>query len=130
MRSSKQHPGALPASVAATVGSRLAGSPDEELFTLRLQRWWPDLHDGLASVYGAQAEDTAVRLLELAADAYAVRDPELQRLRPGRTLEPDWFQRRGCWATPPTPTGSPATLAGVAEHGRLPARAGRHATCT
>jgi len=93
MRSSKQPTDALPAAVLAAVESRLAGSPGAELFTLRLRRWWPHLHDGLASVYGAQAEATAVRLVELAADAYAARDPELVRLDLIRSLEPDWFQQ-------------------------------------
>ena len=95
MHSSQQPTGALPASAAA-VESRLAdavGSAGAELFLLRLQRWWPDLHDGLASVYGAQAEDTAMRLIELAADAYAAREPELKRLDLVRSLEPDWFQQ-------------------------------------
>jgi amylosucrase len=96
MHSSQQPTGVLPASAAAAVESRLVdavGSAGAELFLLRLQRWWPDLHDGLASVYGTQAEDTAVRLIELAADAYAAREPELKRLDLVRSLEPDWFQQ-------------------------------------
>ncbi|HEX8079294.1 MAG TPA: alpha-amylase family protein [Jatrophihabitans sp.] len=96
MHSSQQPTGALPASAAAAVESRLVeavGSAGAELFLLRLQRWWPDLHDGLASVYGTRAEDTAVRLIELAADAYAAREPELKRLDLVRSLEPDWFQQ-------------------------------------
>ena len=64
-----------------------------ELFELRLQRWWDDLHDGLAAVYPAEiVPATAARLVGLAAAAYRDRDPDLQRLDQARTLEPDWFQ--------------------------------------
>lgn len=96
MHSSQQPTGALPAAAVAAVESRLAGAVsagDAELFLLRLHRWWPDLHDGLAAVYGAQAADTAARLIELAADAYAAREPELKSLDLVRSLEPDWFQQ-------------------------------------
>src|SRR5690348_12330394 len=93
MHSSQQTTGSIPPAVMAAVDSRLAGSSGHELFTLRLQRWWPDLYDGLASVYPAQVDALAVRLVELAARAYADRDPELTRLDLVRSLEPDWFQQ-------------------------------------
>ena len=32
-----------------------------ELFRLRLDRWWPDLADGLVAVYGSAAADRAGR---------------------------------------------------------------------
>ena len=63
-----------------------------ELFELRVRRWWYDLHDGLAGVYGDRADELAGRLVRLAAAAYRQRDPELARLDLVRTLEPDWFQ--------------------------------------
>ena len=63
-----------------------------EMFELRVRRWWPDLHDGLAGVYGDVADDLAGRLVGRAAAAYRERDPELRRLDLARTLEPDWFQ--------------------------------------
>jgi amylosucrase len=83
----------LPPSVLAVVDARLDDSSGRELFTLRLQRWWDDLNDGLLAVYGSQAEATAVQLVDLAASAYAVREPELARLDVVRSLEPDWFQQ-------------------------------------
>ena len=76
----------------AVVAARLGDAPGRELFELRLQRWWDDLHEGLLSVYGPRAEATAVRLVERAADAYATRDKALHRLDAVRGLEPDWFQ--------------------------------------
>ena len=115
MRSSKQPPATIPPAVLAAVDSRLAGSAGQELFTLRLQRWWPDLHDGLASVYGARAEATAVRLMELAADAYAAREPELARLDLVRSLEPDWFQQPETMGYAAYADRFAGTLAGVAD---------------
>ena len=65
-----------------------------ELFTLRLERWWPDLVQGLTAVYGARASPSlAVRLAELAATAYRDRDPDLHRLDLVRGLQPDWLQQ-------------------------------------
>ena len=115
MRSSQQPTGSIPPAVSAAVDSRLAGSAGHELFTLRLQRWWPDLQNGLASVYGAQAEATAVRLVELAADAYLARDPELARLDLVRSLEPDWFQQPEMMGYAAYADRFAGTLAGVAE---------------
>jgi amylosucrase len=114
MRSS-QPPSAIPPAVLAAVDSRLAGSAGHELFTLRLQRWWPDLHDGLAAVYGAQADATAVRLIELAAQAYAARDPELTRLDLVRSLEPDWFQQPDMMGYAAYADRFAGTLAGVGD---------------
>ena len=77
------------------VADVLAGlSPDRrELFELRVARWWPDLHAGLAGVYPAwQVEALDARLLRLAATAFRDRDPELARLDMARTLDPGWFQ--------------------------------------
>ncbi len=65
-----------------------------DLFELRVQRWWPDLHAGLSEVYSPQeVEELEARLLYLAATAVRDRDPELARLDQARTLDPGWFQR-------------------------------------
>ncbi|NIZ90084.1 amylosucrase [Kineococcus rubinsiae] len=115
----------MPARPAAPAGPPvpddvLAGLSAErrELFDLRVQRWWPDLRDGLADVYPAEVVDgLAQRLLASAAAAYAEREEDLHRLDQERTLRPDWFQE-------PTMLGYAAyterfagTLAGV--HDRL-----------
>ncbi|NHC46256.1 alpha-amylase family protein [Motilibacter aurantiacus] len=84
-----------PAPAHAAAGQALAGLPEHrrELFAVRLDRWWADLHAGLAAAYGQPAAgDLALRVVRLAAAAYRARDPELHRLDQARTLEPDWFQ--------------------------------------
>jgi amylosucrase len=64
-----------------------------ETFGLRLDRWWQDLIDGLHGAYPAEAADElALRLVRIAAEGFAARDPELSRLDAERTLRPDWFQ--------------------------------------
>ena len=62
-----------------------------ELFALRLDRWWRDLHDGLSAVY-AGPDALVQQVVALAAQAFLDRDPELARLDQARTLEPDWLQ--------------------------------------
>lgn len=65
-----------------------------EVFALRLDRWWPDLAEGLTAVYGAeQTDDVALSLAELAATAYRDRDTDLHRLDLVRSLQPDWLQQ-------------------------------------
>ena len=65
-----------------------------ELFALRLERWWPDLVEGLQAVYGDRATPAvALRLALLAATAYRDRDPDLHRLDLVRSLQPDWLQQ-------------------------------------
>ena len=86
---------AVPVVVTDSAREVLAGLPEHrrELFDLRLERWWPDLYDGLRGAYQpADADALAVRLVRAAADAYAERDPELLRLDLRRMLEPDWLQ--------------------------------------
>jgi amylosucrase len=63
-----------------------------ELFEARLERWWPDLVEGLAAAYD---DPVAVggRVVVLAARAFAERDDALHALDLRRTLAPDWFQR-------------------------------------
>jgi amylosucrase len=67
-----------------------------ELFALRLDRWWPDLVEGLTALYGEQASaDVALRVTELAATAYRDREPDLHHLDLARSLQPDWLQQSG-----------------------------------
>ncbi|MEP6852914.1 MAG: alpha-amylase family protein [bacterium] len=84
-----------PASAHRAAAAALNGLPEHrrELFGLRLDRWWQELDDGLQAVYPKAAADTlARRLVDLAARAFAERDPDLARLDAVRTLGPDWFQ--------------------------------------
>ena len=61
----------------------------KKLFALRLDRWWPDLIEGLVALYDAPVtRDVALRVAELAATAYKDRDPDLHRLAKSlRTME-------------------------------------------
>lgn len=83
----------IPADVRAAAAPALEGldSARREVFELRLERWWPDLRDGIAAVYPGDTTLVA-GLVASAARAYAERDPELHRLDQQRTLAPDWFQ--------------------------------------
>ncbi len=76
------------ADVLATVSAER-----RETFELRVQRWWPDLHAGLVTLYPPDdVAELEATLLDLAATAYAERHPDLHRLDQVRTLRPDWFQ--------------------------------------
>ncbi len=115
------------ASLDAALSSAVASALDElagleparaEMFELRLRRWWHDLRDGLAGVYGDEADDLAARLARLAAAAYRERDPELRRLDLARILEPDWFQSPSMIGYAAYPDRFATDLAGV--RSRLP----------
>ncbi|HET6210867.1 MAG TPA: alpha-amylase family glycosyl hydrolase, partial [Jatrophihabitans sp.] len=87
-----------------------------ELFGLRLDRWWPDLRDGLVAVYGsAAADELAGRLIRVAAIGYATREPELALLDQVRTLTPDWFQAPGMLGYAAYADRFATDLAGVAD---------------
>ena len=87
-----------PADVQAAAAGALDDLPEHrvEEFALRLDRWWADLHDGLAGAYDdATAGRLAREVVLLAAAAYREREPELLRLDRARTLQPDWLQSPG-----------------------------------
>ncbi|MGS0685230.1 alpha-amylase family protein [Nakamurella sp. GG22] len=84
-----------PAHIHTAADEELLDEPDHQrqLFGLRLDRWWSDLHDGLAAVYRPdQAAHLERRLVRAAAAAFRDRDPDLARLDMRRTLDPSWFQ--------------------------------------
>jgi amylosucrase len=74
--------------------SAVAGLPAHrrELFDARVERWWPDLVDGLAAVYDDPVS-VGQRVVALAGRAFAERDDDLHALDLRRSLAPDWFQR-------------------------------------
>ncbi|WP_136314468.1 alpha-amylase family protein [Actinomyces procaprae] len=85
----------VPQEVRDAVDAALAGLPraEREIFTTRVERWYPDVSDGLLTLYGEPAAGrTAVTLLAEAARAYAARSPELRHLDLARTLDPAWVQ--------------------------------------
>jgi amylosucrase len=63
-----------------------------ETFELRLEQWFPDLHDAVTAVY-PDPDAVAATLVDIAARAYAARPEDLHRLDQRRLLEPDWFQQ-------------------------------------
>ena len=84
-----------PADMHAEAHAILRDRPrhQQELFGLRLDRWWRDLDDALTAVYGPErAPDLERRLVRIAATAFGERDPEMHRLDLQRTLDPAWFQ--------------------------------------
>ena len=68
---------------------------ERDIFLTRAEAWYPDLLDGLTTLYGDAGEEEALNLLALAARAYAERDYELRRLDLARTLDPAWAQHPG-----------------------------------
>ncbi len=67
---------------------------DRQIFQLRLQRWFQNLHDGLAPVYGHRKDFNGFvqRLIEKMALAFVDRPAALKLLDMKRDLQPDWFQ--------------------------------------
>jgi amylosucrase len=85
----------MPAPVLSAMKDGLvdADAATQEMFDARLRRWWPDLRDGLAAVYGGHdIAALAARMVGIAARAVAQRPADLRRLDLERTLRPDWFQ--------------------------------------
>jgi amylosucrase len=69
-------------------------TPDRDLFTARLHRYFGDLTAGLADVYTVEPlMQTLERLLEIMLLHHRQRSPDLKRLDLTRTLAPDWFER-------------------------------------
>jgi amylosucrase len=68
---------------------------DAQIFTLRLERYWQNLWDGLLRPYGThEGFDTFLeRLARALAARYAGRPEELKTLDLERGLAQDWFQR-------------------------------------
>jgi amylosucrase len=85
-----------------------------DLFAARVERWWPDLVDGLSAVY-EDPEQVGDRVVALAARAFAERDDDLHALDLRRTLAPDWFQRPETVGYAAYVDRFAGTLAGVAD---------------
>ena len=88
---------AIPGEVRDAVDAVLSGSdlarPEREILTTRIERWYPDVADGLTTLYGEPvATRTAANLLAEAARTYVERIPELRHLDLARTLDPTWVQ--------------------------------------
>jgi amylosucrase len=107
-----------PESIHAIADAEL-GDGARETFSIRLDRWWTDLRDGLAGIYTEeQTTALAERLVALAAHAFVERDAELHRLDAERILAPDWFQQPGMLGYAAYADRFAGTLLGV--QGKIP----------
>lgn len=91
---------------------------DVELFTVRLARWWSDLAESWAPVYGNRP-DGAIgleRLIRTLARRYRDRRPELRHLDLERSLRPDWFQDPSMIGYVCYPARFGGSIAGVERH--------------
>ena len=82
--------------VDAVLDDAALPEPEREVLTTRVERWYPDVIDGLVTLYGDRGDEavraTAVHLLTEATTAWVARDPQLRRLDLARTLDPTWVQ--------------------------------------
>ena len=88
---------AIPDEVRTAVDAVLSASDlarsEREILTTRIERWYPDVADGLTTLYGEPiATRTAAALLAEAARTYVERIPELRHLDLARMLDPTWVQ--------------------------------------
>jgi amylosucrase len=91
---------------------------DIELFTVRLARWWSDLVESWALVYGGRP-DGAIgleRLIRTLANRYRERRAPLRHLDLERTLRPDWFQDPSMIGYVCYPARFAGSIAGVGTH--------------
>ena len=109
-------PAPRPAAPLDACAPALASAPAHrrELFEARVERWWPDLYDGLDGVY-PDPLGTASRVVAAAARAFVEREDDLHRLDLRRSLEPDWFQRPAMLGYAAYADRFAGDLAGVAE---------------
>ncbi|WP_203566427.1 alpha-amylase family protein [Aestuariimicrobium ganziense] len=88
----------------------------QQTFDLRVERYGPQLREGLAAVYGDRADETADRVLRIAADTLRDRPADLRRLDEARLLRPDWLQGPDAIGYVTYTDRFAGTLNGVAEH--------------
>ena len=88
------------------------------MFSLRLERWFQNLYDGLKPVYGQRGDfgDVVTNVIRHLAEASAARPEELRVLDLERDLTPDWFQRESMLGYVFYVERFAGDLAGVAEH--------------
>ncbi|NCD17563.1 MAG: alpha-amylase, partial [Actinobacteria bacterium] len=68
---------------------------DTDTFRLRVERYGPDLLDGLRRVYGERATELHERVLGIMGAGFAARPHDLRLLDEARLLHPDWLQEPG-----------------------------------
>ncbi len=93
-------------------------SRDRQLFSLRLERFFQNLYDGLAPVYGRNSDFSVFveKLLVRMAETYRDRPEDLKALDIERDLTPDWFQRESMLGYVFYVDRFAGTLNGVTDH--------------
>jgi len=106
--------------VLAAAAPELKGLPkrDRQLFELRCERFFQNLHDGLSPVYGRRADYEAFlqSLVAMMARHYRQRPESLKVLDIERDLTPDWFQHESMLGYVFYVERFAANLKGVLEH--------------
>lgn len=95
---------------------RFTGEGLAATFSMRLERYGPELAQSLRAVYGARGAETMARVEDLMAKALAERSPELRRLDEARLVNPDWLQRPEMMGYVTYADRFAGTLTGVADH--------------
>ncbi len=67
--------------------------PNRFLFTARLERYLPDLIEGLKPVYVKNLDAMLEKLLQIMLKAHLERSSDLKTLDLKRNLSPDWFEQ-------------------------------------
>ena len=70
--------------------SHLKADPGLDDLLVRYDRWAGDLYDGLAAVY--PVDEVMTKIVEVIANIFSARSPELRTRDQERILQPDWFQ--------------------------------------
>lgn len=90
-----------------------------EMFEVRLDRWLPDLREGLELVFGDRSDvdvdALTARLVGATARGYVAREPELRHLDLERLVQPDRLQRPDMVGYAAYTERFGGTLAGVQE---------------
>ena len=72
------------------LATTLKADPQLDELLVRYDRWAGDLYDGLAAVY--PVDEVMTKIVDVIANIFAARSPELRTRDQERILQPDWFQ--------------------------------------
>ena len=67
--------------------------PERDLFMARLERYLPDMLDGLSAIYSKNLDSMLEKLLAIMIKAHTERSSDLKTLDLKRNLAPDWFEQ-------------------------------------
>ena len=67
--------------------------PERGLFMARLERYLPDMLEGLSAIYSKNLDSMLEKLLAIMMKAHTERSSDLKTLDLKRSLAPDWFEQ-------------------------------------